>query len=117
MREMSFKQTLEYVFCQCGNKKNNLSTVKETALKMGLLPVGYPAVHITGTNGKGTAATLLAEMLRQNGIKTGLFTFRDCMTAAPRDIVAPKLAPSTAFKAKDTAKIFPAATKTASFLL
>ena len=73
MREMSFKQTLEYVFCQCGNKKNNLSTVKETALKMGLLPVGYPAVHITGTNGKGTAATLLAEMLRQNGIKTGLF--------------------------------------------
>lgn len=71
---MTFKQALDYVFCQCGNKKNNLSTVKKTALKMGLLPLEYPALHIAGTNGKGTTAALLAEILKQSGIKTGLFT-------------------------------------------
>ena len=70
---MTFKQALDYVFCQCGNKKNNLSTVKKTALKMGILPLNYPAVHIAGTNGKGTTAVLLAEILKQSDIKTGLF--------------------------------------------
>lgn len=71
---MTYKQAVDYVFRTCGNKKNNLQTVKAIALKAGLLPLDYPAVHIAGTNGKGTTAALLAAILTQSGIKTGLFT-------------------------------------------
>ena len=71
---MTYKQAVDYVFRTCGNKKNNLQTVKAIALKAGLLPLEYPAVHIAGTNGKGTTAALLAAILTQSGIKTGLFT-------------------------------------------
>lgn len=33
-----------------------------------------PAIHITGTNGKGTTATLAAQLLRAAGSRVGLFT-------------------------------------------
>ena len=31
-------------------------------------------VHVAGTNGKGTACTLLSSVLRESGLKTGLYT-------------------------------------------
>ncbi len=34
----------------------------------------FPAIHITGTNGKGSTATILAAMLEEAGYTTGLFT-------------------------------------------
>ena len=34
----------------------------------------YRAVHVTGTNGKGSVSAMLAAILRQSGIKTGLYT-------------------------------------------
>jgi len=34
----------------------------------------FPAVHIAGTNGKGSTAAMIASILREAGFKTGLFT-------------------------------------------
>lgn len=35
---------------------------------------GYPIIHIAGTNGKGSVATKLAEILRISGYRVGLYT-------------------------------------------
>jgi dihydrofolate synthase/folylpolyglutamate synthase len=56
-----------------GDKKNNLPRVKETARLLGLRKLPFKTVHIAGTNGKGTTATLLAAALKNAGFKTGLF--------------------------------------------
>ena len=34
----------------------------------------YPVIHIAGTNGKGSTARLLFEVLKQSGYKTALYT-------------------------------------------
>ncbi|RUA28886.1 MAG: bifunctional folylpolyglutamate synthase/dihydrofolate synthase, partial [Bacteroidetes bacterium] len=34
----------------------------------------FPAVHIAGTNGKGSSAHMIASILQQQGYKTGLYT-------------------------------------------
>ncbi len=34
----------------------------------------YPAVHVTGTSGKGSTATMIAEVLRQAGLRVGLYS-------------------------------------------
>ncbi len=69
---MTFEDCLNSLFSARG--KSSLQEVKNTALKMKLLPLKFKAVHIAGTNGKGTAAALLADILGKSGFKTGLFT-------------------------------------------
>ncbi len=34
----------------------------------------YPIVHVAGTNGKGSVCTMVAEILRRQGFRTGLYT-------------------------------------------
>lgn len=63
-----------------------LSTRARYGIKLGLERIealcdslGHPerrfaAVHITGTNGKGSTATMIASILSSAGLKTGLFT-------------------------------------------
>lgn len=36
--------------------------------------LGYPSIHIGGTNGKGSVAAMCAAVLRQAGLRTGLYT-------------------------------------------
>ncbi|MDD6173468.1 MAG: Mur ligase family protein [Elusimicrobia bacterium] len=69
---MTFEDCLNSLFSARG--KSSLQNVKDTALKMNLLPLKFKAVHIAGTNGKGTVAGLLAEILNKSCFKTGLFT-------------------------------------------
>jgi len=72
---MNFKQALALLEARGhGNKKNNLAEVKKTAAALGLRNLAYKTVHVSGTNGKGTVCFLLAENLKLNGFKTGLFT-------------------------------------------
>ena len=69
---MTFEDCLKSLFSSTG--KSNLAEVRNTALKMKLFPLKFKAVHIAGTNGKGAAAGLLAEILKESGLKAGLFT-------------------------------------------
>ena len=34
----------------------------------------YPVIHVTGTNGKGSVCVFTSEMLRQHGLRVGLYT-------------------------------------------
>lgn len=72
---MNFKQALDILEARGhGNKKNNLTEVKKTAVLLGLRNLTYKTVHVSGTNGKGTVCFLLAKNLQLNGLKAGLFT-------------------------------------------
>ena len=103
--EDSYSALLEDIFRRFPSVQNNGFT--EGAYKPGLdrmrafdSYLGYPsrqfkAIHIAGTNGKGSVANLLASALTSCGFKTGLFTsphildFRERIrsfgTAVPQD--------------------------------
>lgn len=71
---MNFEQTVKFLFGRQNGKKSSLALVKKTAENMGLFPLGFKAVHIAGTNGKGTAACALGAILKEAGFKTAVFT-------------------------------------------
>ena len=47
----------------------------------------YPAVHIAGTNGKGSTAAMTASILRQAGYRTGLYTSPHLVDVRERIVV------------------------------
>lgn len=51
---------------------DDLTNVREAFLRLGGLSI--PVVHIAGSKGKGTTATLLAKIIEMNGERVGLFT-------------------------------------------
>ena len=54
--------------------KLGLQNITEFADLIGRPQDRYPAVHVSGTNGKGSTAAMLASVMRANGYRTGLFT-------------------------------------------
>ena len=57
-----------------GGKKDGLERMRYFMECLGNPQRSFPAVHIAGTNGKGSTAAILANVLREAGYKTGLFT-------------------------------------------
>ncbi len=57
----------------------------------------FKSVHIAGTKGKGSTATMLAEMLRGCGIKVGLYTSPHLLNIRERIVVDGKMISETAF--------------------
>ncbi len=65
---------------------NEIYALEQFAIKMGLHNIRalaqfldnpqaqYPSIHIAGTNGKGSTAFFLANILREHGLKVGLYT-------------------------------------------
>lgn len=51
-----------------------LERIEALCAKLGNIQVKIPAVHIAGTNGKGSTATEIACILQAAGYKTGLYT-------------------------------------------
>ncbi len=51
-----------------------LAVIRRVLQELGDPQNGLQFVHVAGTNGKGTACTLLSSVLRAQGYKTGLFT-------------------------------------------
>lgn len=54
--------------------KMSLDPIRALMAEQGNPEKDFPAIHITGTNGKGSTATILAAMLEEAGYTTGLFT-------------------------------------------
>jgi len=54
--------------------KPGLSRITSLLSAMGNPHCDFPAIHIAGTNGKGSVAALLSAMLTAGGLKTGLYT-------------------------------------------
>ena len=51
----------------------SLFSIEEALREAGLIPQKFTKVIIAGTNGKGTTAWILYNILRKNGIKSGVF--------------------------------------------
>ena len=60
----------------------SLTRMQALMARLGNPEAGLKCVHIAGTNGKGTVATLTASILRQAGYKTGLTISPTCWNSA-----------------------------------
>ncbi|MFC1675777.1 bifunctional folylpolyglutamate synthase/dihydrofolate synthase [Planctomycetota bacterium] len=80
----NYETALKYLYSRTNYEKEtrlryNVSTFNLSRMEKLLSLVGNPhkktpTVHIAGTKGKGSTATMLARMLESNGYKVGLYT-------------------------------------------
>ncbi len=72
---MTYKETVEYLYNLTKHGiKLGLKNTRELLRLLGNPEKRFRSVHIAGTNGKGSTARMIAELLRASGYKTGLFT-------------------------------------------
>lgn len=69
------KSALERLYGLIGRgQRQDLSAMEAACAKMGNPERAYSAVHVAGTNGKGTVAAFLSSMHRAQGKRVGLYT-------------------------------------------
>jgi dihydrofolate synthase/folylpolyglutamate synthase len=79
---MTYPEILDYIFQsfpmyhRIGSAayKEGLENIEQLAAMAGNPEKKLKAIHIAGTNGKGSVAHLLASYFQEMGMKTGLFT-------------------------------------------
>jgi len=70
-----YQETLAYLFgLQRFGIKLGLANITALLKHLGGPHVGLPAVHVAGSNGKGSTAAFLTSVLRQAGYRVGLYT-------------------------------------------
>lgn len=71
----SYKQALTYIHDRKAHSaKPGLHRIAALLEKLGNPQKGLPFLHIAGTNGKGSTATMLAAVLQEAGYRVGCFT-------------------------------------------
>ena len=74
---MNFDEAIKYLY-SLGNEtlamKLGLESVRALARVSGDPQKAFPAVHIAGTNGKGSTAAMTSSILRETGLRVGLYT-------------------------------------------
>jgi len=79
---MNYQQTVDYLYsCLPSLDKKGWSAYKPGLARVNqLLDIldnphnSYPVIHVAGTNGKGSVSHMLASILKEAGLKVGLFT-------------------------------------------
>lgn len=72
---MTAKEAIKYIENQGWNKTRlGLSRTRELAKRLGDPQKSLKFIHVAGTNGKGSTASMLESILRQAGYRTGLYT-------------------------------------------
>lgn len=79
---MTYRQTLDFLYTQIPMFQREGASAYKPGLERSLALVkafgdphkSFPAVHIAGTNGKGSTAHTVAAVLQSAGYKTGLYT-------------------------------------------
>ncbi len=79
---MNYKETLAFLYQQLpmfqrigpAAYKADLSNTVALCERLGNPQLKFPAIHIAGTNGKGSVSHFIASILQEAGLKTGLFT-------------------------------------------
>lgn len=75
MDEAAYRAVLEYLYSlRRFGTKPGLERIRELLDRMGAPDRKLTFLHIAGTNGKGSAAAMLAAMLQAAGVRTGLYT-------------------------------------------
>jgi dihydrofolate synthase / folylpolyglutamate synthase len=71
---LTYDEALEFLFPRTTTIKFGLATTRALLKSLGNPHHVLPAVHIGGTNGKGSVSTLVAAALREAGWRVGLYT-------------------------------------------
>ena len=79
---MNYTETLDWLFSQLpmyqrqGKSafKKDLSNSLALSKHLNFPEKQFKSVHVAGTNGKGSTATMIEQILRQAGYKTALYT-------------------------------------------
>ena len=82
MPSEQYTDTLQFLYSQrpaferdgATGYKPGLDTISALCRALGDPHKQFPAIHIAGTNGKGSVAAMIAAALRNNGLRVGLFT-------------------------------------------
>lgn len=75
MAQRDYQETLNYLFgLQRFGIKLGLDNIKALLSNLDNPHLGLPAVHVAGSNGKGSTAAFLTSILRQAGLRVGLYT-------------------------------------------
>lgn len=78
---MTYRQTLDYLFSQLpmyqrigpAAFKKDLTNTLALCARLGDPHLKFPAIHVAGTNGKGSVSHFLAAMLQASGLRVGLY--------------------------------------------
>lgn len=67
---------LTYLYSRKGANiiKYELGTTRAIMRELGVEPEKLPCVHVAGTSGKGSVSAMVESVLREAGVKTGLYT-------------------------------------------
>lgn len=73
---MNYLESVQYVENAnlFGAEKKGLANIRELLARLGDPQQRFQAIHVAGTNGKGSVCAYLDAILREQGIRTGLFT-------------------------------------------
>jgi dihydrofolate synthase/folylpolyglutamate synthase len=72
---MSYQRTIEYLYgLQKHGMKFGLDNIRTLMSIFGNPQHAFRAIHVAGTNGKGSTSAMIESILRTAGVRTGLFT-------------------------------------------
>lgn len=74
---MNYDEAVDYLYSlghEMQAMKLGLDRIRRLAHACGDPQLRFPAVHIAGTNGKGSTAAMVAAIAHSSGLRTGLFT-------------------------------------------
>ncbi|MCP4685877.1 MAG: hypothetical protein GY867_10590 [bacterium] len=75
MRRHTYAQAEKFILSrEFFGMKLGLENITHYLGSLGNPQKSYPTIHLAGTNGKGSTATMLASVLQTAGYRTGLFT-------------------------------------------
>lgn len=73
--EISYDEAIQHLYSlEYTGMKLGLDNINALMEALGNPHRAFPAIHVAGTNGKGSVCNMLAAALQANGYKTGLFT-------------------------------------------
>lgn len=82
---MTYKQSLGWIYGLEGHGiKLGLSNIKKLLNHFDNPHLAYPVILVAGTNGKGSVASFIANILRQSGLKVGVYTSPHLITIRER---------------------------------
>ncbi len=71
---MNYNETLNYIHsCGMFSHKASLERIEKAMAKLGNPQNNFKAIHIAGTNGKGSVCTFISSVLKKSGYKVGKF--------------------------------------------
>lgn len=70
----TYQGALDFLFPRTTPIKFGLDTTRLVLVALGDPQYRFPAIHIGGTNGKGSVSTLVAAALQASGLRVGLYT-------------------------------------------